>query len=306
MPWDPISKSDRTLEEEAREHRQEREAFSWDDVRARLSTAADGRRNIAREAVDRHVEAGRGDQVAIRWLGADDERRDLTYARPARRDGPLRQRARRPRRSQRGDRVFLLMRSAARAVRRRTRDPALRRGLSPAVLGVRARTDPAAACSSARAACWSRPRSSTAARSQRSATDLPGPRARAAGRRRRRRVRRPGRPRPAQAAGGCLPDHESPTTAAEDLALLHFTSGTTGTPKGAMHVHEAVVHHLPASPYALDLHPDDVFWCTADPGLGDRHQLRDHRAAGGRRDDGRRRGRVRRPSAGTGSSRSSG
>ena len=31
----------------------------------------------------------------------------------------------------------------------------------------------------------------------------------------------------------------------EDLALLHFTSGTTGKPKGAMHVHEAVVaHHM--------------------------------------------------------------
>jgi len=27
----------------------------------------------------------------------------------------------------------------------------------------------------------------------------------------------------------------------EDMALLHFTSGTTGTPKGAMHVHQAVV-----------------------------------------------------------------
>jgi acetyl-CoA synthetase len=52
----------------------------------------------------------------------------------------------------------------------------------------------------------------------------------------------------------------------EDLALLHFTSGTTGTPKGAMHVHQAVLHHLVSARYALDLHPDDVFWCTADPG----------------------------------------
>jgi len=55
-------------------------------------------------------------------------------------------------------------------------------------------------------------------------------------------------------------------TAAEDPALLHFTSGTTGTPKGAVHVHEAVVAHRATGRIALDLRPGDVFWCTADPG----------------------------------------
>jgi acetyl-CoA synthetase len=55
-------------------------------------------------------------------------------------------------------------------------------------------------------------------------------------------------------------------TGADDPALLHFTSGTTGTPKGAMHVHGAVMMHYLTGLYALDLHPDDVFWCTADPG----------------------------------------
>ncbi|MEX1369018.1 MAG: acetate--CoA ligase [Nannocystaceae bacterium] len=55
-------------------------------------------------------------------------------------------------------------------------------------------------------------------------------------------------------------------TAPEDPALLHFTSGTTGKPKGALHVHEAVVVHHLTGRYALDLHPDDVYWCTADPG----------------------------------------
>ena len=57
-----------------------------------------------------------------------------------------------------------------------------------------------------------------------------------------------------------------PPTDPEDLALLHFTSGTTGTPKGAMHVHNAVVAHHMTGKLALDLHADDVFWCTADPG----------------------------------------
>ncbi len=57
-----------------------------------------------------------------------------------------------------------------------------------------------------------------------------------------------------------------PPTDPSDMALLHFTSGTTGRPKGAVHVHEAVVAHHVTAYYALDLHPDDVFWCTADPG----------------------------------------
>jgi acetyl-CoA synthetase len=55
-------------------------------------------------------------------------------------------------------------------------------------------------------------------------------------------------------------------TSADDLALLHFTSGTTGTPKGALHVHGAAVTHYATGKYALDLHSEDVFWCTADPG----------------------------------------
>jgi acetyl-CoA synthetase len=57
-----------------------------------------------------------------------------------------------------------------------------------------------------------------------------------------------------------------PPTDSQDIALLHFTSGTTGMPKGAVHVHAAVIAHYASAKLALDLHRQDVFWCTADPG----------------------------------------
>ncbi len=62
------------------------------------------------------------------------------------------------------------------------------------------------------------------------------------------------------------PEFTIPPTDPEDMALLHFTSGTTGKPKGAIHVHNAVLTHYLTGKYVLDLHPGDIFWCTADCG----------------------------------------
>lgn len=62
------------------------------------------------------------------------------------------------------------------------------------------------------------------------------------------------------------PEFTIPPTDPEDMSCLHFTSGTTGMPKGAIHVHKAVMVHYMTAKYALDLHDDDIFWCTADPG----------------------------------------
>ena len=61
-------------------------------------------------------------------------------------------------------------------------------------------------------------------------------------------------------------DFQIPETNPEDPALLHFTSGTTGMPKGVLHVHNAVLTHYITGKYVLDFHEGDQFWCTADPG----------------------------------------
>jgi acetyl-CoA synthetase len=53
--------------------------ISWDEARARLDGLPGGGLNIAHEAVDRHAAGPRAERVALRWLGADDTRRDISY-----------------------------------------------------------------------------------------------------------------------------------------------------------------------------------------------------------------------------------
>jgi acetyl-CoA synthetase len=53
---------------------------------------------------------------------------------------------------------------------------------------------------------------------------------------------------------------------AETPSVIHYTSGTTGKPKGAQHVHYALISQYITAKYVLDLKEDDIYWCTADPG----------------------------------------
>jgi acetyl-CoA synthetase len=53
---------------------------------------------------------------------------------------------------------------------------------------------------------------------------------------------------------------------AETPSVLHYTSGTTGQPKGAQHVHYSLISQYLTAKWVLDLQPDDIYWCTADPG----------------------------------------
>jgi acetyl-CoA synthetase len=55
-------------------------------------------------------------------------------------------------------------------------------------------------------------------------------------------------------------------TRAESPSVIHYTSGTTGMPKGVKHVHSSLVSQYLTAKWVLDLRDDDIYWCTADPG----------------------------------------
>ncbi len=243
-----------------RDYDQERGTFSWDTARRGLSGLPGGGLNIAYEALDRHVAAGRGEHVALRWLGKHGRVVDISYARLveltarfANALGGLGVKA--------GDRVFSLL----------GREPAL----YVAALGTLKHR-----------AVFCPLFSAFGPEPIQARVKLGSPRvlvtSEALYRRRVEPIRESldiehvilvgGSGRFAQTLDfdalieQAAPDYEIPPTDPEDMALLHFTSGTTGTPKGAVHVHEAVVMHHTTGRLALDLHQDDIFWCTADPG----------------------------------------
>lgn len=65
---------------------------------------------------------------------------------------------------------------------------------------------------------------------------------------------------------GCSEEYAVVHTKPEDYAFMLYTSGTTGKPKGIVHAHYALIQQKQSAALCLDLKPDDIYWCTADPG----------------------------------------
>ena len=241
-----------------------RASFSWSEARQALEGLPGGALNIAHEAVEHHAHGERARRVAIRWLGADDTELQFTYsdlsALTNRFANALTQLG-----LARGDRLFLLA----------PRIPelyiavlgALKAGIVVSPLFSAFGPEPIATRVKLGAGCAL---FTTRALYERKVAPI--------------RAQMPSLEHVLLARnhdGGAVPDRtlalsplldaasdafETVATRPDEMALLHFTSGTTGKPKGAVHVHEAVVTHYATGKYALDLHDDDIFWCTADPG----------------------------------------
>jgi len=240
-------------------------SFSWAQARAELAGLPGGAGlNIAHEAVDRHAAGPRANHLAIRWLGKNGERRDFTYgdlARATNRFANVLESLG----VAKGDRVFILADRIPElyvallgALKRGNVVAPLFSAFGPEPIRMRMNIGHGSVLVTTLALYQRKVASIRAALPDLRHVLLAGV--------------APGDALPADtqdlstllASAGEL--FAIGPTADEDPALLHFTSGTTGTPKGALHVHAAVIAHHVTGKLALDLHDDDVFWCTADPG----------------------------------------
>ncbi|BAN02015.1 acyl-CoA synthetase [Ilumatobacter coccineus] len=68
------------------------------------------------------------------------------------------------------------------------------------------------------------------------------------------------------AADECSSEFEPATVAAEDPAILYYTSGSTGSPKGVTHPSRSLWAWANSAVHWLGLSPDERIWCTADTG----------------------------------------
>jgi len=240
-----------------------RRAFRWDDARRQLDGLPGGGLNIAYEAIDRHAAKGKGDKTALRWIARDLTVQDFTYADLAAATNRFASMLA-GLGLKKGDRVYSLLGrvpelyiAALGTLKNGSVFSPLFSAFGPEPIKARMTIGGAKALVTTtsfyrrKVASW---RNELADLEHVLLIDDAG-----------------GEPLPGtismtRAMAEASPDFDVVRTEPEDMALLHFTSGTTGTPKGAIHVHEAVVAHHITGQYALDLHPDDIFWCTADPG----------------------------------------
>jgi acetyl-CoA synthetase len=263
--WAPIVKPPRpwAVEPNLADYVRGRAAFSWEAARRALDGLPGGRGlNIAHEAVDRHA-AARGGRTAIRWLGRTGEHLELTYedlrAETSRFANLLRRLG-----IGRGDvvatlagRIPALYSTALGTLKNASVYVPLFSAFGPDPIVARL-TKARARVLVTTQSLYERKVESV----RRQLPDLehvllvrdrPG-------------VTPEGTQDLASRVAAESDRFEIPPTSPQDLALMHFTSGTTGTPKGALHVHDAVVSHHVTARLALDFHDGDVFWCTADPG----------------------------------------
>lgn len=267
MTWKPIVKAARDFKAAPNLGDYERfcETFTWEQARADLDGLPDGRGlNIAHEAVDRHAAGNRRDRAALRWIGKSGSSRDVTYGELSRLTNRFAN-ALQTLGVGAGDRVYVLAGRIAElyvtalgTLKNRSVFCPLFSAFGPEPLRARLTIGTAKVLVTTETLYRKKVAGLREVLPSLEHVILVGDEGRP--------TNVPGTRDFATLMETASDQFIIPATDTEDLALLHFTSGTTGTPKGAMHVHNAVVAHHVTGKLALDLHDDDIFWCTADPG----------------------------------------
>ena len=236
---------------------------------------ADGTLNMSENCLDRHVRAGRGAHPALIWEGEPGDSRTLTYAELL---AAVEQCAAMLRSLdvQTGDRVAIYMGmtvEVAIAMLACTRIGAVHSvifgGFAPQAIADRI-LDADCGIVLTQDATWRRGAEIPLKRNVDQALEMcPGVRQVIVLRRTGSpTAMAPGRDRWWHDAMAAATPHCPPVELnAEDPLFLLYTSGTTGKPKGLVHTNGgyAVQAYL-TTKLVFDLHPDDVFWCTADVG----------------------------------------
>ncbi len=226
-----------------------RDSFEWSDAKALLSAAKTGKINAAYETIDRHVDEGYGDKIALHYIN-DDEKRSYTfkevkdqtdhYARILRENGVTK-----------GDRVFVFLPKTPEcyvAILAVIKVGAIAGPLFEAFMeeAVRDRIND---CDGTLLI-----------------TDQ-------------ELVKRvPKDDIPSLEKILFVEDIEKESLQPvdgdeyiewvdwENGLIIHYTSGSTGKPKGVLHAHRAAQHHIVTGKWVLDIKDDDVYWCTSHPG----------------------------------------
>ena len=243
-------------------YEQEYEAFNWEDVAKQFEGLPSGGLNIAHEAIDRHANGPLADKTALLWLGQSGERRTYTFS-DMKKESAKFANVLKSLGLSKGDRVFTLSTrlpelyiAAIGILKNRSVLCPLFSQFGPEPIQQRMQRGDAKVLLTTKRLFEKKVRPLLERLPELryilliDAEDDESEQVRSLSR----------------LMEQASETFEIPPTDPEDMSILHFTSGTTGMPKGVVHVHKAVYTHWMTGQYVLDLHPDDIYWCTADPG----------------------------------------
>jgi len=230
-------------------YEKERDIFSWETASRQLSFWKTGKVNVAYEAIDRHVDEGYGDKVALHYVNENEkialtfkEIKDRTdhYANVLKKQGV-----------QKGERVFIFL----------PKTPECYISIL-AIIKIGAIAGPLFEAFMADAVkdrmndCQGTTLITDDAMYKRvPEQDIPS-------------LKRVLTVREIENEVYQTGDHQNliEWVDLDDGLIIHYTSGSTGKPKGVLHAHRTMVHHYETGKWVLDLKDDDIYWCTSHPG----------------------------------------